>query len=64
MFNIKIIYYILYVFLNGIEICQIQWNLIRIFYMTPLIHASWAGNVELVKLLIKQKGIDINCKDI
>ena len=33
--------------------CTINW--------TPLIYASYEGHTEIVRLLISQPGIDINC---
>ena len=39
------------------------WSLLEI-YTTPLIHASHCGYTEVVKLLLEQKGIDINAKRI
>lgn len=32
--------------------------------MTPLIYASEKGHLEIVKELLAQPGIDINCKSI
>ena len=40
------------------------WNLIWKFNYTPLIVASSIGYTEIVKLLLSQSGIEINCKDI
>lgn len=34
------------------------------FYHTPLTYASLQGNIGIVKLLLSQKGIDINCRTI
>ena len=36
----------------------------RTFNYTPLIVASSIGYTEIVKLLLSQSGIEINCKDI
>ena len=40
------------------------WNLIQKFYITPLIMASYEDHIEIVKLLLAQPSIEINCKDI
>ena len=40
------------------------WNLIPIFFCTPLILASEKGHTEIAQLLLSQPGIDINCKNI
>ena len=32
-------------------------------YITALMKASKNGNIEIVKLLLEQKGIDVNAKD-
>ena len=39
------------------------WNLFKLFN-TALISASINGNREIVELLVKQKGIDINAKNV
>ena len=40
------------------------WNLISVFNSTPLIVASLEGHTEIVQLLLSQREIEINCKDI
>ena len=40
------------------------WNLTRIFNITALIWAVWKGHKEIVEVLMKQEGIDINIQDI
>ena len=38
------------------------WNFIKLF-RTALIIASFNGHTKIVKILVKQEGIDINAKD-
>ena len=40
------------------------WNLTRTFNHTALILAARAGRKEIVELLIRQEGININIQDI
>ena len=40
------------------------WNLTRTFHNTALILASYNGHKEIVELLLRQEGIDINIKEI
>ena len=42
---------------------NIIWNFFKLFN-TALIWASKNGHTEIVKILLEQKGIDINAKDI
>ena len=44
-------------FLNNI------WEFIKLLW-TALMRASANGHTEIVKILLEQKGIDINAKDI
>ena len=46
------------------QIQLFKWNLTRTFDWTALIVAAEEGNTEIVKLLIRQEGIDINIQDI
>ena len=49
---------------HGIEELNDLWNLTRTFNSTALIWATTEGHKEIVELLIRQKGIDINKKGI
>ena len=40
------------------------WYLIPIFNWTALIQASLKGHIEIVRLLLSQPGIEINCQNI
>ena len=40
------------------------WNSFVIFLYTPLIYASENGHAEIVRLLLSQPGIEINCTNI
>ena len=51
-------------FSEKIENMNDLWNLTRIFNNTALILAGMRGHTEIVELLIRQEGIDINIKDI
>ena len=37
---------------------------LRLFHCNPLISASFEGHFEIVKLLLSQPGIEINCQTI
>ena len=39
------------------------WKLFKLLF-TALMRASANGNTEIVKILVEQKGIDINAKNI
>ena len=51
-------------FFHSIEKLKYLWNLTRIFNWTALICAAYKGHKEIVELLIRQEGIDINIQDI
>ena len=40
------------------------WNLAQIFNGTALIYAASNGHKEIVELLLRQEGIDVNIQDI
>lgn len=47
-----------------IEIYKNLWNWIQKINWTALIYATILGNVEVIKLLLEQKDIDVNIVDI
>ena len=51
-------------FFNYIEKLKYLWNLTRTFNRTALIWAVQKGSKEIVELLIRQEGIDLNIQDI
>ena len=51
-------------FFHDIENLKYLQNLTRTFNYTALIYASRDGYKEIVELLIRQEGIDINKKNI
>ena len=51
-------------FFHSIENLNDLWNLTRTFNRTALICAAWKGYKEIVELLIRQEGIDINIQNI
>ena len=51
-------------FFHDIEKLNDLWNLTRTFNDTALIFAAIRGHKEIVELLIRQEGIDINIQDI
>ena len=51
-------------FFDYIEKLNDLWNLTRTFNYTALIYAAIGGHKEIVELLIRQEGIDINIQDI
>ena len=51
-------------FFNMIVKLKYLWNLTRIFNWTALICAIVEGHKEIVELLIRQEGIDINIKNV
>ena len=51
-------------FFDYIEQLNYLWNLIRTFNYTALIYAASKGYREIVELLIRQEGTDINIQDI
>ena len=51
-------------FFHEIEKLNDLWNLTRTFNWTALIIATINCHKEIVELLLKQEGIDINSKDI
>lgn len=51
-------------FLHDIEIYNCLWYLFQAFNMTPLILSVWKNHIDAVKLLLEQKNIEINCKDV
>ena len=51
-------------FFHSIENLNYLWNLTRTFNSTALIYAAIRGHKEIVELLIRQEGIDINIQDI
>ena len=53
-----------YNFFHKIEKLNDLWNLTRTFNRTALIYAAWKGRKEIVELLIRQEGIDINIQGI
>ena len=53
-----------YNFFHKIEKLNYLWNLTRTFNRTGLICAAYEGHKEIVELLIRQEGIDINIQDI
>ena len=50
-------------FLMTFKIIKYLWNFNRIFNWTPLIHSAYEGHKDIVKLLLSQPGIEINCKN-
>lgn len=46
-----------------VEILNDLWSLTWTFNFTPLIHASKYGYKEIVELLLKQEGIDVNIRN-
>ena len=63
-FECKIVHTIQIYLFHNIEILKDLWNLTQTFNNTPLNHAAAKGHTEAVKLLLSQRGIDINCKNI
>ena len=51
-------------FFHSIKKLNDLWNLTRTINETALICAIRNGNKEIVELLIKQEGIDVNIQDI
>ena len=51
-------------FFHRIEKLNYLWNLTRTFNDTALICAASEGHKEIVELLIRQEGIDINIRGI
>ena len=51
-------------FFNYIEKLKYLWNLTRTFNCTALIRAAFKGHKEIVELLIRQEGIDLNIQNI
>ena len=51
-------------FFHDIEIYNDLWDLIEAFNDTALIFAAWRGHTKIVEMLLKQKDIDVNIKDI
>ena len=51
-------------FFHSIENLNDLWNLTGTFNKTALMYAVKAGHKEIAELLLKQKGIKINAKDI
>ena len=51
-------------FFHDIENLNYLWNLTRTFNSTALIYAAIRGHKEIVELLIRQEGIDINIQNI
>lgn len=52
------------IFIHDIKILNSSWNLASTFNRTALIYAASENNKEIVELLLKQEGIDININDI
>ena len=59
----KIEYPIIDVYFNNLRFQNNIWNFFELFN-TALILASQNGHTEIVKILVEQKGIDINAKNI
>ena len=51
-------------FFHNIENLNSLWNFTPTFNETALICAAWRGHKEIVELLLRQEGIDINIQDI
>ena len=51
-------------FFYDIENLNGLWNLTQTFNNTALIYAAFGGYKEIVELLLRQEGIDINIQDI
>ena len=51
-------------FFHSIEKLKYLWDLTRTFNSTALILAALKGHKEIVELLIRQKGININIQEI
>ena len=49
---------------HTIEILNDLWNSIRTFNDTALIYAAKEEKTDIVEILLKQNGIDVNMKDI
>ena len=51
-------------FLHFVNTLSDLWNLTRSINSTALIYAAGEGHKEIVEILLRQKGIDINNKSI
>ena len=51
-------------FFDYISNLNYLWNLTRTFNSTALICAAYEGHKEIVELLLRQEGIDINIQNI
>ena len=58
LINFQFKYFIIFAILSNL------WNRIPIFNCTPLHAASSEGHTEIVRLLLSQPDIEINCQDI